>query len=69
MPVHTTRSAYSDGIRSAAAASVVRAFMPHTQTVEIVEAGARLDRVPGTDLFEWVGDAPIRYRIVTACGA
>ncbi len=45
---------------------VVRAFMPHTQTVEIVESGARLERIPGTDLFEWTGEPtslPERYRL------
>ncbi|MFQ5635654.1 MAG: 1,4-alpha-glucan branching protein GlgB [Gammaproteobacteria bacterium] len=45
---------------------VVRTFMPHTQTVEIVETGVQLRRVPETDLFEWFGDAtelPERYRL------
>lgn len=45
---------------------IVRAFMPHTQTVEIVESGARLERLPGTDMFEWEGDAgslPDHYRL------
>jgi len=45
---------------------VVRACLPHTQTVEIVEAEARLERIPGTDMFEWRGDPallPERYRL------
>jgi len=51
----------------------VRAFLPQTQSVEIVETGARLERVTGTDLFEWVGDGsplPERYRLrrVTSWG-
>ena len=45
---------------------VVRAFLPHTQAVEIVESGTSLERIPGTDLFEWSGaaaDVPERYRL------
>ena len=45
---------------------VVRAFLPHTQTVEIIEAGTKMRRRPGTDLFEWSGnaaDVPERYRL------
>ena len=45
---------------------MVRVFMPHTETVEIVETGARMQRIPGTDLFEWSGEAaslPGRYRL------
>jgi 1,4-alpha-glucan branching enzyme len=51
---------------AAAGKCVVRAFMPHTETVEIVESGARMQQVPGTDLFEWSGEAaslPERYRL------
>jgi 1,4-alpha-glucan branching enzyme len=45
---------------------VVRAFIPYTQAVEIVETGTALERIPGTDLFEWTGvvdEVPERYRL------
>ncbi|MGI9341837.1 MAG: 1,4-alpha-glucan branching protein GlgB [Gammaproteobacteria bacterium] len=49
-----------------AAQCVVRAYLPHAQKVEIIEAGTTMERVPGTDLFEWTGaaaDVPDRYRL------
>ncbi|MFW2403442.1 MAG: 1,4-alpha-glucan branching protein GlgB [Gammaproteobacteria bacterium] len=62
-----------DGAPGAGERWTVRAFLPHTQSVEIVETGARLERIPGTDLFEWTGDGsalPERYRLrrVTSWG-
>ena len=45
---------------------VVRAFLPHAQKAGIVEIDAPMQRVDGTDLFEWQGDAttlPARYRL------
>jgi 1,4-alpha-glucan branching enzyme len=44
----------------------VRAYLPQTQAVELVEAGIQMRRVPDTDLFEWTGDeavVPPRYRL------
>ncbi len=35
---------------------LVRAFLPHCDDVSIVETGAKLSRIPGTDLFEWRGE-------------
>ena len=66
MPALTTRSAYSAGIRSRAGAASCVTFLPHTQAAEIVETGTPMQRMPGTDLFEWSGDAaslPQQYRL------
>jgi len=46
--------------------TVVRAFLPHAETVGIAETGAQLARIPDTDLFEWRGEAaglPAHYRL------
>ncbi|HFD80845.1 MAG TPA: 1,4-alpha-glucan branching protein GlgB [Gammaproteobacteria bacterium] len=45
---------------------VVRAFLPHAVSARIVDNDAPLNRIDGTDLFEWRGAAgslPERYRI------
>jgi 1,4-alpha-glucan branching enzyme len=44
----------------------VRAFLPWAERARIVEADAELERIEGTDLFVWEGEAaqvPERYRI------
>ncbi|HDJ85824.1 MAG TPA: 1,4-alpha-glucan branching enzyme, partial [Chromatiales bacterium] len=44
----------------------VRAFLPDAEEVWLTETGARLERLPGTDLFEWhgaPGSVPERYRL------
>ncbi|HDP90084.1 MAG TPA: 1,4-alpha-glucan branching enzyme, partial [Thioalkalivibrio sp.] len=46
--------------------TTVRAFLPHARDVRIAELDAPLERIDGTDLFEWRGDAgglPARYRL------
>ncbi|MFZ0791945.1 MAG: 1,4-alpha-glucan branching protein GlgB, partial [Chromatiaceae bacterium] len=46
--------------------ATVRAFLPQAERARILEAGADLTRIEGTDLFTWEGDAskvPERYRI------
>ncbi len=46
--------------------ATVRAFLPQAESAGIVEAGAALTRIEGTDLFTWEGEAakvPERYRI------
>ena len=46
---------------------VVRALLPQAETVSIAESGQVLSRLPGTDLFEWRGEAhqvPERYRLI-----
>ena len=35
--------------------AVVRVFLPHAQKVTIVEGDLTLQRIEGTDLFEWRG--------------
>ncbi|MBN8280071.1 MAG: 1,4-alpha-glucan branching protein GlgB [Gammaproteobacteria bacterium] len=50
---------------------LVRAFLPHTATVTLVEGGLPLQRVGATDLFEWRGPAaavPPRYRLRSVAG-
>jgi len=45
---------------------VIRALLPHTRHVEIVESGQSMRRVGDTDLFEWTGNdklVPRRYRL------
>ena len=47
--------------------SVVRVFNPQAEAVSIVEQDLPLERVPGTDFFEWRGDGsqlPQHYRLV-----
>ncbi len=44
----------------------VRAFLPDAEEVWLTETGARLERLLGTDLFEWrgaPGSVPERYRL------
>jgi 1,4-alpha-glucan branching enzyme len=46
---------------------VVRAFLPHAETVTIAEGELPLTRVEGTDVFEWRGAAaavPEHYRLI-----
>jgi 1,4-alpha-glucan branching enzyme len=45
---------------------LVRAFLPQAERVRISKAGVDLQRIEGTDLFEWQGDparVPERYRL------
>jgi len=47
--------------------AVVRTLLPHAQQVTIAEGEHRMQRVEGTDLFEWQGPAeevPERYRLI-----
>ncbi len=46
---------------------VVRTFKPHAQTVSIAEGELAMERIAGTDLFEWRGEAsvlPQHYRFI-----
>ena len=46
---------------------IIRAMMPLAESVTIMESGAAMTRIEGTDLFEWQGPAtavPERYRLV-----
>ena len=46
---------------------LVRALFPHAETVKIAEGGPVLQRIEGTDIFEWRGtpaQVPERYRFV-----
>lgn len=46
---------------------VVRVLLPHAEEVAIAEGNHRLERISGTDLFEWRGKAkllPSRYRLI-----
>jgi len=50
---------------------VVRAFLPGVATVTLIETGQPMERIPGTDLFEWRGPAgrlPRYYRLRCADG-
>ncbi|MBF0256731.1 MAG: 1,4-alpha-glucan branching protein GlgB [Gammaproteobacteria bacterium] len=47
--------------------ALVRVFLPHAERVQIAEGGLELDRIPGTDFFEWRGPAEQvanRYRLI-----
>ncbi len=47
--------------------ALVRALLPRVQAVQVQGAGATLERIPGTDLFEWTGDPariPHRYQLL-----
>ncbi len=47
--------------------ALVRVYMPHAESVTIVEGGHTMERVPGTGIFEWQGDpaqVPERYRLI-----
>ncbi|MEE9356710.1 MAG: 1,4-alpha-glucan branching protein GlgB [Methylococcaceae bacterium] len=46
---------------------LIRALLPHAEEVTIAEGEHRLERVEGTDLFEWRGktkDVPKSYRLI-----
>ncbi|VAW77052.1 1,4-alpha-glucan (glycogen) branching enzyme, GH-13-type [hydrothermal vent metagenome] len=46
--------------------TLVRAFIPWCKNVRLVENGAELKRIKGTDLFEWRGDGsklPLHYQL------
>jgi len=46
---------------------IVRVLLPHAETVTIAEGGHTLQRIEGTDIFEWRGaasDVPERYRLI-----
>ncbi len=54
------------GRHAANGQACVLAFLPRAERVRIVESGVELERIPGTGLFEWQGDAdlvPERYRL------
>jgi 1,4-alpha-glucan branching enzyme len=45
---------------------VLRAYLPHCDNVRLTDSGIALDRIEGTDLFEWRGAGeriPPRYRL------
>ncbi len=45
---------------------LVRAFLPHADQVKIVEIEQPMERIPGSDFFEWTGDQeklPAQYQI------
>jgi len=55
------------GKHAAGKGFVVRAFVPNAIEVSIVEHELEMERVPGTDLFEWHGqrsDIPLHYRLI-----
>jgi 1,4-alpha-glucan branching enzyme len=44
----------------------VRVFNPQAETVSIADGNVQLERIPGTDFFEWCGDGdavPAHYRL------
>jgi 1,4-alpha-glucan branching enzyme len=46
---------------------LVRALLPHAEEASIVEGSHALQRIAGTDIFEWrgaVGQVPERYRLI-----
>jgi 1,4-alpha-glucan branching enzyme len=46
---------------------LIRAYIPEADEVTIAEGNLRLERIPGTDLFEWRGargTVPERYRLI-----
>jgi len=46
---------------------LVRVLLPHAEEVSIAEGGHTLQRIEGTDIFEWRGSAdqvPQRYRLI-----
>ena len=44
---------------------VVRVLLPHAEEVTLAEGGHRLQRIEGTDIFEWRGaQVPERYRLI-----
>jgi 1,4-alpha-glucan branching enzyme len=46
--------------------ALVRVFLPHADQVEIVEIEQPMERIPGSDFFEWHGDSdsiPTHYSI------
>ena len=47
--------------------ALVRAYLPHAETATIADGALAMNRIEGTDLFEWEGDAdrvPERYRLI-----
>ncbi len=53
------------GLHASADTTLVRADIPGARRVSIDDAGIALQRVPGSDVFEWRGDTalPERYRL------
>ena len=46
---------------------LVRVILPHAETVSIVEGGHAMQRIEGSDIFEWEGEPgqiPERYRLI-----
>ena len=55
------------GRHAANGRELIRAYLPGADEVSIAEGNIRLQRVAGTDLFEWYGDAgsiPGHYRLI-----
>ena len=47
--------------------ALVRTYLPHAESVTIAEGNHAMQRLPGTGIFEWRGDAaevPERYRLI-----
>ncbi|MBE9561366.1 MAG: 1,4-alpha-glucan branching enzyme, partial [Proteobacteria bacterium] len=46
--------------------TTIRVYIPYAETVTIAEGNLPMQRVEGTDLFEWQGDAeiPVHYRLI-----
>jgi 1,4-alpha-glucan branching enzyme len=46
---------------------LIRALLPHAEEASIAEGNHQMQRIEGTDIFEWEGDAkqvPYRYRLI-----
>ena len=46
---------------------LVRVFLPHADEVTIAEGGYKMQRIEGTDIFEWQdasAQVPERYRLI-----
>jgi 1,4-alpha-glucan branching enzyme len=47
--------------------TLIRAFLPHAEEVSICEGNLPMQRIAGSDFFEWLGPAemvPARYRLI-----
>ncbi len=54
------------GRHSAGNNTLVRAFLPHAERVVILDIDQPMERIPGSDFFEWTGDPdmlPAHYQI------
>ncbi len=55
------------GLHTNGAEAVIRVFNPQANEVSLADSGAILQRIPGSDFFEWHGDAasiPEHYRLI-----